>query len=68
MTGNGLRLPEGGDFGAQNCQATINDYSEPKSFCNHVRPAFGKVLLGADLVIKIIQPKQFWEIKIILVY
>ena len=27
------------------CQATTNVYSKPKSFCNHVRPAFGKVLL-----------------------
>jgi len=45
MSGNVLQLAEGGAFGAPTCQATTNVYSEPKSLCHHVRPAFGKALL-----------------------
>jgi hypothetical protein len=41
----GLALAEGRGFRSTFCQATINVYSEPKSFFNHDRPAFGKVLL-----------------------
>jgi hypothetical protein len=41
----GLALAEGRGFRSTFCQATINVYSEPKSFFNQDRPAFGKVLL-----------------------
>jgi len=50
LAGNVLQLAEGGAFGAPTHQATANVYSEPKSFCHHERPAFGKVLLGAALL------------------
>jgi hypothetical protein len=50
MRHNGLQLAEGGAFEAPSCQATTNVYSEPKSFCHHVRPAFGKVLLWAGVL------------------
>jgi hypothetical protein len=46
LDANVLRLAEGGAFGAPTCQATTNVYSEPKSFCPHVSPAFGKLLLA----------------------
>jgi hypothetical protein len=35
------------DFEAPTCQTTTNFHSEPKSFCNQVGLAFGKVLLAA---------------------
>ena len=47
LAGNVLQLAEGGAFGVPIFQATINVYSEPKSFCHLERPAFGKVLLWA---------------------
>src|SRR5690554_2772301 len=50
MAHNVLQLAEGGAFGAPTCQAKINVYSEPKSFCHHERPAFGKVLLWAGFL------------------
>ena len=45
MTANVLQLAEGGDFEAPTFQASTNVHSEPKSFCHHERPAYGKVLL-----------------------
>ncbi len=50
VAANGLKLAEGGAFGAPTYQAMINVYLESKSFCHHERPAFGKVLLWAGFL------------------
>ena len=47
---NVLGLAEGGALKKSTCQTTNNDYSEPKSFCQKERPAFGKVLLVAVFI------------------
>jgi hypothetical protein len=50
VTHNVLQLAEGGAFGEPLVKLRLMFYSEPKSFCHHVRPAFGKLLLAGVII------------------